>query len=243
METGFNNKLAFVSLPSKIIPLHCVQVVLEKWMNLHFDFLKFCLLSPSFSLSFLPVICFWGDTKLCMWSWFRFFSNIGRFRWESFLECALGNGHGSGIQRRMSKHSALTEFLGVSVSLITQAALEILVAYLLHFHTICREQVKLCLPGELENCRFPSQKRAGFWCTKALLVQALNHLPILAVGSFQAQSCTPPLPKTKPATPCQLLHSSALLLFWFGGAAVIPAPGSHGSAAHTQWPPPGSSSL
>lgn len=30
METGFNNKLAFVSLPNKIIPVHCVQVVLGK---------------------------------------------------------------------------------------------------------------------------------------------------------------------------------------------------------------------
>lgn len=30
METRFNNKLAFVSLPSKIIPLLCVQVVSGK---------------------------------------------------------------------------------------------------------------------------------------------------------------------------------------------------------------------
>lgn len=81
---------------------------------------------------------------------------------------------------------------------------------------------------------FPPKNMQDFWCTKALLVQALNHLLILTVGSFQAQSCTPPLPKTKPATPCQFLLSSALLLFCFGGAAVIPAPGSHGSAAHTQ---------
>lgn len=41
METGYNNKLAFVSLPNKIIPLLCVQVVSGKWMNLVFCFLKF----------------------------------------------------------------------------------------------------------------------------------------------------------------------------------------------------------
>lgn len=85
-----------------------------------------------------------------------------------------------------------------------------------------------------EPAGFPPKKVQVFLCTKALLGEALNHLLILTVGSFQAWSCTPPLPKTKPTTPCQFLHSSALLLFWFGGAAVIPAPGSHGSAAHTQ---------
>lgn len=34
METGFNNKLAFVSLPNKIIPLHSVQVVSGKCISI-----------------------------------------------------------------------------------------------------------------------------------------------------------------------------------------------------------------
>lgn len=58
METGYNNKLAFVSLPNKIIPLLCVQVVSGKWMNLVFCFLKFCLLNPISINLFLPIFCF-----------------------------------------------------------------------------------------------------------------------------------------------------------------------------------------